>query len=96
MLPPDLACAALVDAKTAAAVGGMGLSWWFDEVRAGRAPQPAVRAPRCTRWRVVDVRAFWQRFAEQGADARALAQATKASKAAKAAKAAQAAAQAGA
>jgi hypothetical protein len=54
-----LAEVALVDDKTAAMVGGMSVTWWRDEVRAGRAPSPVLRQPRCTRWRLVDVRAFW-------------------------------------
>jgi len=57
---------ALIDAATCAAVGGMSVSWWHAEVAAGRAPQPAIRRPRCTRWRRAAVRAFWIAFAEQG------------------------------
>lgn len=80
---------ALVDAATCAAVGAMSLSWWHDEVRAGRAPAPAIQQPRCTRWRLVDVRAYWARRAEQAAaDAEVAAgvkaRATKASAAARA------------
>lgn len=87
---------ALINAAACAAAGQMSLSWWHAEVRAGRAPQPVMRAPRCTRWRLEDVVTFWQRFAEQDSDPRVLAQATKASKAAKAAKAEQATAPSGA
>lgn len=80
----NVADVALINAKTCAAIGSMSVSWWHDEVRAGRAPAPATRRPRCTRWRVADVRAFWQRFAETGNDSQqVIAQATKASKAAK-------------
>jgi len=90
-LPAALADVALIDGETCAAAGDMSLSWWLERVRAGDAPAPAVRAPRCTRWRLVDVRAFWQRFAEEGrADAKTaaavIATATKASKAARAAR----------
>ena len=66
-LPPALQEVALIDAKVAAAVGGMSVSWWYIEVAAGRAPQPVVRQTRCTRWTVTSVREFWQRFADQGA-----------------------------
>lgn len=66
-LPPALSSVALIDAPTCAAVGGMSVSWWHDEVREGRAPAPAVRQPRCTRWRMSDVVAFWQAFATNGA-----------------------------
>ena len=58
-LPADLADVALIDAPTCAAAGQMSLSWWYAEVAAGRAPQPVIRGPRCTRYRMVDVRAFW-------------------------------------
>lgn len=84
-LPADLASVALIDAPTAAAAGSMSVSWWHAEVAAGRAPAPAFRAPRCTRWRVADVAAFWRTFSAQGdtsaADA-VKARATKASAAA--------------
>ncbi len=89
----ELADVVLIDAAKCAAIGDLSVSWWHNEVAEGRAPSPAIRKPRCTRWRLSDVRAFWQRFAEQGtaeADAAesVIAQATKASKAARAAKAA--------
>jgi hypothetical protein len=43
----------------------MSLSWWLGEVAAKRAPQPVIRLPRCTRWRVSDVRDFWIQRARQ-------------------------------
>ena len=45
----------------------MKTGWWYGKVREGEAPQPVIRAPRCTRWRLSDVRQFWRKFAEQGA-----------------------------
>ena len=85
--PEALADVALIDVTTAAAGGGMGRSWWHAEVAAQRAPQPVIREPRCTRWRLVDVIRFWRERAEQGpanaSTAEALkARATKASRAA--------------
>jgi hypothetical protein len=65
-LPVGLADVALIDAATAARVGGMSASWWSDEVRAGRAPQPAIREHRRTRWRLADVRRFWEARAADG------------------------------
>jgi hypothetical protein len=62
-LPAELAAVALIDAQTCAAAGSMSLSWWNEEVRAGRAPAPAFRRPRCTRWRAAEVQAFWRAFA---------------------------------
>lgn len=64
---------ALVDGPQAAAVGGMSLSWWHEKVRKGEAPQPVVRAPRCTRWRLADVRSFWVEFASTAANSPAAA-----------------------
>lgn len=66
-LPADLASVALIDAPTCAAAGDMSVSWWHEEVRAGRAPAPAIRKPRCTRWRLADVHTFWGSFAANGA-----------------------------
>lgn len=85
-LPADLAAVALIDARSAAAVGSMSVSWWLQKVADNEAPQPAVRAPRCTRWTLTSVRAFWQAFGEQAnasAAAAVKAQATKASAAAR-------------
>lgn len=67
-VPQVLADVSLIDAKACAAVGAMSLSWWHDEVRAGRAPQPVIREPRCTRWRLVDVRRYWEARAANGLD----------------------------
>ena len=67
LLPPNLADVALIDATTCAAAGAMSISWWHEEVRAGRAPAPAIRKPRCTRWRLADVHAFWGSFAANAA-----------------------------
>lgn len=57
-----LADVALIDAKMSAATGAMSESWWLQKVADGLAPQPVVRAHRCTRWRLADVRAFWLAF----------------------------------
>ena len=62
-LPADLASVALIDAQKCAAAGDMSMSWWHAEVAAGRAPQPVIRRPRCTRWRAADVAAYWRAFA---------------------------------
>ena len=62
-----LADVALIDAETCAAPGMMSVSWWHEEVRSGRAPKPAVQRPRCTRWRLAEVKTFWRDFAEAGA-----------------------------
>lgn len=87
-LSPALAEVALIDAKTCAAVGSMSLSWWHDEVRTGRAPAPVIREPRCTRWTLASVRAYWTERAQLGTDTpdagKVIAKATKASAAAKA------------
>lgn len=66
-LPSPLAEVALVDARTAAATGGVSENWWFDRVRSGSAPKPAVRLPRFSRWLLSDVVAFWSSLPEQTA-----------------------------
>lgn len=64
--PPELADLALIDAPRIAAAACIGLSAWHEMVRAGKAPQPAFRAPRCTRWRLADVRDWLAEFAKTG------------------------------
>lgn len=61
-VPLALADVALIDAPTCAAAGSVCVSWWHEKVAAGIAPEPAFRAPRCTRWRAVEVAAFWRDF----------------------------------
>lgn len=81
-LPIALADLALIDAKACAAVADMSVSWWLEKVASGQAPQPAIRMPRCTRWRLADVAAFWRDFgnkADDGAADAMKAQATRAS-----------------
>jgi predicted DNA-binding transcriptional regulator AlpA len=63
----DLADVALIDAPESAAIGKMKPSWWYEKMRAGIAPQPVIRAPRCTRWRRSDVIEFWRKYAEEAA-----------------------------
>lgn len=58
-LPADVADVALIAADTCAAIGDVSVSWWHEEVRAERAPRPAIKKPRFTRWRLADVRQFW-------------------------------------
>lgn len=64
--PTELAEVALIDAEACAAVGSMSVSWWHAEVAAGRAPAPAIRQPRCTRWRLSDAMTFWRDRANEG------------------------------
>ncbi len=92
-LPADVADVALIAADTCAGIGSMSVSWWHEEVKEGRAPRPVIQQPRCTRWRLADVRAYWAKRAEQAAtDTQAAAdvkaRATKASAAARAKRAA--------
>ena len=67
-LPSLLKEVALVDATTAATTGQMSASWWYEEVRNGRAPQPVIRTNRCTRWREADVAQFWSARATAAAN----------------------------
>lgn len=66
-LPGQLAEVALVSAKTAAAAGDQSVSGWLEDVRAGRAPQPAIRQHRYTRWKLTDVRDHWAKRIESAA-----------------------------
>lgn len=61
-----LADMTLIKAPQCAAIGNMSLVWWRRKVAEGTAPMPAVRRPRCTRWRTGEVLRFWERFAESG------------------------------
>lgn len=88
-LPANLADVALIEATTCAAAGAMSVSWWHEAVRTGRAPAPVIRKPRCTRWRLSDVKAFWESFAQGASQDAESAEAVKA-KAEKASRAAQA------
>ena len=86
-VPAALQAVALIDGRTAAAVGQVSISTWHELVRTGDAPQPAIRGSRCTRWRLVDVRDYWHRRAQQGtpnAAERLLAQSRKGAAAAQA------------
>lgn len=56
--PESLADVAHIDGPGAAAAGCLSISQWHALVREGRAPQPVIRAPRFTRWRLSDVRAW--------------------------------------
>jgi predicted DNA-binding transcriptional regulator AlpA len=60
--PTQLAEVQLIDGRTAAHIGGMSISWWHEKVAEGIAPQPVFRAPRCTRWRLMDVARFWRQY----------------------------------
>jgi predicted DNA-binding transcriptional regulator AlpA len=57
-VPAVLADVAMIDGPTGAAAGGISLSSWHELVRLKEAPQPLIRRPRCTRWRVADVRTW--------------------------------------
>ena len=90
-LPSANADVALTDINDVCALVRMSPSWWHDEVRAGRAPAPLRFGPRCTRWKLADVRAWLiERAAQPQAEAAELvkARATKASAAARAKRAA--------
>lgn len=49
---------ALADIKDFAALSRMSESWIHDAVRTGIAPAPVIKQPRCTRWRLADIRAW--------------------------------------
>jgi len=65
-VPATLADVALIDAAGIAAAACIGVSYWHQLVLEGKAPKPAFRRPRCTRWRMADVRTWLEEFAAQG------------------------------
>ncbi len=67
-IPESATDVALIDVRACAAIGSMSVSWWHAEVSAGRAPSPVIREPRCTRWRLADVRRYWFERADRGSN----------------------------
>ena len=57
-IPRALEDVALITAETCAAAAAMSLSQWYQLVRDGEAPAPAVRGVRFTRWQLSAVRAW--------------------------------------
>lgn len=64
--PAALADVALIDAKQIAAAACIGLSQFYELLKAGKAPQPAIRAPRCSRWRLSEIRQWLEARAAAG------------------------------
>jgi predicted DNA-binding transcriptional regulator AlpA len=65
-VPAPLADVALIDARQSASAACVSLSTFYEMVKDGRAPQPAFRGVRCTRWRLTDIRAWLVEFARTG------------------------------
>jgi predicted DNA-binding transcriptional regulator AlpA len=87
-IPPGLVDVAYIDGGACAAAASMSISQWHTLVKDGKAPKPAIRKPRFTRWLMSDVRAWLIQFSSQsdfetGSEI-VLTKATKASHAAKA------------
>lgn len=78
-IPPALADVALIDAPTCASSSSMSLSAWYDLVRIKEAPQPVIRRPRCTRWRLADLREWLLARADTSEAETVIAKAKKAS-----------------
>ena len=64
-LPRELADVALIDINDVCGAVRMSASWVHEEVRCGRFPHPLRFGPRCTRWRVSDVRRYLVARAEE-------------------------------
>lgn len=73
-IPAALADVAMVDGPSIAAAAGMSISAFLALVRRGEAPQPVIRRPRFTRWRLADARTWLIERAERGGDAAVAAQ----------------------
>lgn len=67
-IPSALADVALIDGPTCAAACAISLSAWYELVRTCAAPAPVMRAARCTRWRIRDLRAWLIERAAAGID----------------------------
>jgi predicted DNA-binding transcriptional regulator AlpA len=67
-VPAGLLDVALIDVRQVCVACGLSVSKWQELVRVGAAPQPAVRAPRYTRWRLTDVRDWLRLRSERGHD----------------------------
>lgn len=65
LVPDALVEVSLVDAKQITAAACMSLTNWYELVQTGKAPQPAIRTHRHTRWRLTDVRAWLVKYANQ-------------------------------
>jgi prophage regulatory protein len=57
-IPSGLDDVALIDIGDVCAAVRMSISWVHEEVRQGRFPKPLRFGPRCSRWRLSDVRAW--------------------------------------
>ncbi len=86
-IPATLADVAMIDGPTCAASAGVSLSAWHERVRAKQAPQPVIRRPRFTRWRLADVREYLAREAQQSSEETSVGVIARAAKASAAAKA---------
>jgi predicted DNA-binding transcriptional regulator AlpA len=87
-IPPGLVDVAYIDGGECSAAAAMSLSQWHALVKDGKAPSPAIRKPRFTRWLMSDVRDWLIQYrtqADSQADsARVIGVATRASQAAQA------------
>lgn len=63
---PDEALLALDELVPPAGPLPFKRSRFLEAVRLGEAPKPAFKAPRCTRWRWADVRAWLDALAADG------------------------------
>lgn len=66
-LPEAHADVALADITDICALVRMSASWVHNERAAGRFPAPVIREPRCTRWKIADIRAWLIERATQSA-----------------------------
>ena len=57
-LPDAHSDVALGDINDLRALTRMSASWIHDAVRDGRFPAPVIREPRCTRWKIADIRGW--------------------------------------
>ena len=68
-IPSALVDVAFIDSASIIAAAAISKSTWLELVRNGKAPQPVIRGPRCTRWKLSDIRDWLRQRAERGAAA---------------------------
>lgn len=58
-LPIFVEDVALINAGTCASIGSVSVSYWYSQVKSGRAPAPVRKGNRFTRWSLSQVKQYW-------------------------------------
>lgn len=63
---PSLPTEGYVRLPQVLAVIPVGKTSWWNGVKSGKYPTPVKLSPRCTAWKVEDIRALIERFSSEG------------------------------